>query len=182
MLTNEDLKQLYNEYHVMVFNLALNYLQNVEEAEEVTQDVFVKVYQSYGDFKHQSSLKTWMYRITLNQCNDLLKYKQRQKRFSVQESIFDESGTLRHEKADWNHPGAQIENSEQLKILFSVIEKLPENQKTTFLLSHIEGLGNKEIAEILEKSVGAVESILQRAKETLRKELVLYYEQWKRNK
>jgi RNA polymerase sigma factor (sigma-70 family) len=180
-LTSKDLKKIYDEYHLMVFNLALNYLQNTEEAEEITQDVFVKVFQSYDRFKHQSSIKTWIYRIALNQCNDLLKYKQRQKRFSVLERIFDDNGTIKHEQPDWNHPGIQIENSEQFHILLSTIDKLPEIQKSAFLLSHIEGLGNKEIAEIVEKSVGAVESILQRTKETLRKELLIYYEQWKRN-
>lgn len=181
-MTNEDLKKIYDDYHLMVFNLALNYLQNTQDAEEITQDVFVKVYKSYGHFKHQSSIKTWIYRIALNQCNDLLKFRQRQKRFSILERIFDDNGAIKHDRPDWNHPGIQIENSEQFHILILTINKLPEIQKSAFILSHIEGLGNKEIAEILEKSVGAVESILQRAKEHLRKELLDYYEQWKRNK
>lgn len=182
MLTNEVLKEIYIEYRLLVYNLALNYMQNIEEAEEITQDVFVKIYQSYEGFKQQSSLKTWIYRITLNHCNDLVKYKQRQKRFGFQESLFYDNGEIRHDKEDWNHPGAQIENKESLRILFASIDKLPETQKSVFILSHIDGLGNKEISEITQKSVGAVESILQRAKETLRKELLEYYENWKRNK
>ena len=66
---------------MLVYNVALNYLQNIEDAEEVTQDVFIKIYQSLATFKEESSLKTWVYRITINQSLDLIKKKNSKKRF-----------------------------------------------------------------------------------------------------
>ena len=65
----------------MVYNLALGYVQNTEDAEEITQDVFVKVYQKIEGFKSDSTLKTWIYRIAINQCIDYVKAKNAKKRF-----------------------------------------------------------------------------------------------------
>ena len=72
---NSHFEKLYHEFKTLVFNVALNYLQNVEDAEEITQDVFVKVYHSLDNFNQKSSHKTWIYRITINQCLDFIKQK-----------------------------------------------------------------------------------------------------------
>tara|TARA_R110000823_G_scaffold116334_1_gene239345 strand:- start:361 stop:576 length:216 start_codon:yes stop_codon:yes gene_type:complete len=64
-----------------VYNVVLNYLQNVEDAEEVTQDVFVKVYQSLDSFKEESHIKTWIYIITINQSLDFIKEEEYKKKF-----------------------------------------------------------------------------------------------------
>jgi len=68
-----QIQQLYDEYKNMVFNLALQYVQNTEDAEEITQDVFVKIYFSKDNFKNQSACCTWIYIITINQSLDFLK-------------------------------------------------------------------------------------------------------------
>ena len=84
MIENQfHFEKLYHEYKTLVFNVALNYLQNVEDAEEITQDVFVKVYHSLDNFNQKSSHKTWIYRITINQCLDFIKQKNSQKRFFI---------------------------------------------------------------------------------------------------
>ena len=72
--------EIYFEHQKMVFNLALQYVQNIEDAEEITQDVFVKVHNKFNSFKNQSSLKTWIYRISINQSLDFIKAKKAQKR------------------------------------------------------------------------------------------------------
>lgn len=64
----------------MVYNVALNYVQNIEDAEEITQDVFLKVHESLASFKKNSTIKTWIYRITINQSLDFLKKKKKQKK------------------------------------------------------------------------------------------------------
>ena len=107
--------------------------------------------------------------------------KKRKKRFAVITSIFNDDQSVKHEKADFHHPGVALENKENAAILFNAIGQLPENQRTVFLLSQTEGLGNKEIAVIIDKSIGAVESLLQRAKENLRKQLQEYYTNYRRN-
>lgn len=167
-----EFEELYLQFKDKVFNTALSYLQNTEDAEELTQDVFVEVYQSISKFQFRSSVSTWIYRITVNKSLDFIKYKNRKKRFGSIVSIFDASSSKHIEQqSDFIHPGVQLEQRENSKILFKAIQQLPEKQQTAFILSKLEGLGNKEISAILEQSVGAVESLLSRAKENLRKEL-----------
>ena len=165
--------EIYDRFKNKVYNTVIGYLQNTEDAEEVTQDVFLEVYRSVEKFKGESSLSTWIYRISVNKSLDFIKAKNRKKRFAFITSIFDkDSGELKHDHSDFIHPGVTLENKERSTILFNAINQLPENQKTAFILSKVEGLGNKEISEIMEMSVGAIESLLSRAKENLKKLLI----------
>ena len=82
-INNSDFTSLYNEYSVLVYNVALNYLQSVEDAEEITQDVLIQLYTSLHKFQEKSTLKTWIYRITINKCLDFIKHKNSQKRFFI---------------------------------------------------------------------------------------------------
>jgi RNA polymerase sigma-70 factor (ECF subfamily) len=156
----------------MVYNLALNYVQNVEDAEEITQDVFVSVYQSLHSFQENSSLSTWMYRITINKSLDFLKSKQRKKRFALLTSLFfDNSNDLKHNPPECNHPGILLEHKEALGKLFKVINELPNKQKTALILHKIEQKSQAEVAEIMNISPKAAESLIQRAKTNLSKKL-----------
>ena len=95
----------------MVYNVALNYLQNFEDAEEVTQDVFIKVNQFIHTFKEESTIKTWIYRITINQSLDFIKKKNSKKRFfSFGRKTDNELEYLNH--SNFEHPGVLIENQE----------------------------------------------------------------------
>lgn len=163
-------EELYHAYKSIVYNTCLSYVQQVQEAEELTQNVFIEVNNSLHKFRGESLLKTWIYRIAINKSLDHLKYRRRKKRFAVFTDIF--SGSNPTETAtDFYHPGVAMENKEKSAILFRAIDQLPEKQKTAFLLSKIEGLGNIEISEVLGKNVGAVESLLSRATDNLRKQL-----------
>ncbi len=160
---------IYHQYKKLVFNLALQYTNNVQDAEEVTQDVFVKVFDKLGGFRQDSEIKTWIYRITINQSLDFIKSKQRQKRSFIF-SLFDSQQELAENQiSDFNHPGISLENEEELKNLIIKIYKLPENQKTVIILLKVEDLSQKEVAEIMKLSEGAVESLFQRAKTSLKK-------------
>lgn len=149
----------------MVFNLALNYVQNYEDAQEITQDVFVSVYRSLDKFDHRSAVSTWIYRITVNRCLDVIKSRKRKKRFGFITSFFD--GGDRDDIAHFDHPGVRSEQREALEKLFKYINELPENQRTALLLSKTEQLPQAEVAEIMGVSVKAVESLIQRAKTNL---------------
>jgi RNA polymerase sigma-70 factor (ECF subfamily) len=155
----------------------LVYLQNSEDAEEVTQDVFVSVYQSIDQFNHTSTLKTWIYKITINKCLDFLKAKKTKKRWAFVSSIFNNGGGLKHDTSDFVHPGIILENKERSIYLFKAIEELPENQRIAFTLNKIECLSYQEVSEITGMSVSAVESLLFRAKQNLKKILMDYYEE-----
>lgn len=164
-----SLSNIYEEYNGLVYNLCLNYLQNIEDAEEVTQDVFLVIHKKIDDFSGKSSLKTWIYKITVNQCLDFLKAKKRKKRFGFLLPLHDESNAFSY--SDFNHPGVLLENKEATENIFRLINELPPNQKTALILKTIDELSQKEIADVMEISVKAVESLLSRAKSNLKEKL-----------
>ncbi len=170
MTTNvrDTFDDIYHAHKVLVYNLALSYVLVAEDAQEITQDVFVSVYQGLKSFKEQSSITTWVYRITINKSLDFLKAKQRKKRFGFFTSLFhDDSSELKYDKPTFDHPGVQLENREAVERIFKCIHQLPDNQKTALLLSKIEDKTQAEIAEIMNLSAKAVESLIQRAKQNL---------------
>jgi RNA polymerase sigma-70 factor (ECF subfamily) len=155
-----------------VFNLALQYVQNTEDAEDITQEVFVSIYKKLSSFREEAELSTWIYRIAINRSLDFIKSKKRIKRFSVFTSLFFENtNTLKHDLGSFDHPGVELEQKEALANIFLLINQLPDNQKTVLILLKIEGRSQKEVAEILNKSEKAVESLIQRARSNLEKML-----------
>jgi len=167
-----NFQELYNNHKNLVFNLALQYVQNIEDAEEITQDVFVTIYWKLKSFRNESKITTWIYRITINKSLDFIKSKARKKRFAFFTSLFyNETEEFKHDVSDFNHPGILLEQKEELKKIFRFINELPDNQKTTLILMKIECKTQKEVAEIMNISNKAVESLLQRAKHNLSKKL-----------
>lgn len=168
-------KLLVNTYKKMVYNTVLGFVQNMHDAEDVTQDVFIKVFEGIGKFKQQSKLSTWIYRISITQALDFVRYKNRKKRMGFLTGLFGADNTPLHEPADFVHPGVLAENKEQSAILFNAINKLPENQKTAFILQKVQDMKQQQIAEVMNLKEGAVESLLMRAKANLKKLLITYY-------
>jgi RNA polymerase sigma-70 factor, ECF subfamily len=159
---------VYNDYSDMVYNIALNYTQNQREAEDITQEVFIKVYQNYSNFdESKASIKTWIYRIAINQSLDFLKAKKTKKRFGFIVSIFGEKKEEAIDIPHFDHPGVMLENKEALEKLFNIINQLPDNQKTAIVLVKIESRPQKEAAEIMNISLKALESLLVRAKQNI---------------
>lgn len=171
-------KAVFDSYKGMIYNTALGFLTNVSDAEDITQEVFLQVYRSISQFKEESKLSTWIYRITTTKCLDLLRKKKTKKRFAFIIDIFDKEKD--HEKelfVNYEHPGILEENTELSKILFKQIDKLPENQRIAFVLNKIEQLSYKEISEVMETSVSSVESLIFRAKSNLKKRLEKFYKE-----
>lgn len=178
---SRNFQSIYNEYAVLVYNVALNYLQNTEDAQEITQDVFVQVNHSLDKFNEKSAFKTWIYRITINKCLDFIKQKNSKKRFF----IFGRKSNNEYEIeniSDFQHPGILLENKEKSEILFGVINELAENQKTAFILSKLDGLSNPEISEIMQVSISSVESLVFRAKSNLKEKLSNKFEEYRKKK
>jgi RNA polymerase sigma-70 factor (ECF subfamily) len=162
-------EELFNLYKDRVFNTALGYLQNREDAEETTQDVFVEIYRSIDKFKGKSQIGTWIYRIAVNKSLDRIRHRNRKRRFAFITSLFDsKTGELVHHPVEFNHPGVEAESKEKARYLFDAVNKLPEHQKSVFVLLEIEGLSYSEVGKIIDKSAKAVESLLRRAKENLK--------------
>ncbi|MEL6987146.1 MAG: RNA polymerase sigma factor [Bacteroidota bacterium] len=160
-------KEIYQLYADKVFNTAISYAQNKEDAEEITQEVFINIFKSAGKFKGKSKVSTWIYKITVNTSINFLNKRKRK--------AFMRSGELPGDSPDFNHPGVLLEQKENAQTLFKVIDALPETQKTAFILSFIEDLPRQEVANIMSISLKAVESLLQRGKKNLRDNLEKHY-------
>lgn len=170
-------KQLVSLNESLVYNTCLSIVQSEIEAEDITQEVFVKAFESIQNFKGDSKLSTWLYKITVSKSLDFLRSKKRKKRSGFLMSIFGNNNELIINPPDFHHPGISAENKQQSAILFKAISQLPEQQKTAYILTRIENLGHKEVSEIMNTSVPAIESLLQRAKNNLKKLLENYYRQ-----
>ncbi len=163
----EGLHFLINAFEKNVFNICIGILQNVEDAEEVTQDVFVQVFYKISSFKGEAQCSTWVYRIAVNESLQFLRKAKAKKRLQF-------FGLGKKEEAsaiNFVHPGVQIEQKENAAILYKAIKKLTEQQQVAFTLKNMEQLKQNEIAAIMGLSEGAVESLLQRAKQNLKKEI-----------
>lgn len=164
-------RELVSQFQDKVFNTALGMLQHPAEAEDTAQEVFIQVYRSIQQFKGDSLLSTWIYRITIRKSLEHIRSRKRKKRFGFLSSLFGDDNRPVYEPGDFNHPGVQQEQKEDAAILFRLIDELPENQRTTFILNKVEELSYREIAGILNSSESAVDSLLQRAKQNLRKKI-----------
>ena len=174
----EAFKTMVDTYQDMVYNTAVGLLQNAEDAEDAAQEVFIQVYESIAGFKGDSKLSTWIYRITVSKCLDQIRRKKRKKRFAFIQSIYGKDDGPMIEPPDFFHPGIKAENKENAATLFKAIDKLPQNQKTAFVLNKLEQLSYREISEVMELTEASVDALLQRAKKNLKNYLKDYYKQW----
>lgn len=168
--------RLIDEFQQKVFGTCLSFVPNTQDAEDITQEVFVEVYRSIQKFKGNAKLSTWIYRITTNKCLEFIRKKSTKKRFGFMQSII---GDMVIDKTSFftemKHPGVQLEQKELSETLYKAIEKLPEAQCVVFTLHKIDGKSYQEVAEITSKSVSSVESLMFRAKKNLKKILEHYY-------
>ena len=148
---------LIEQYQDMILNLVYSYLGNREEAEDITQDLFIKVYNKINSFKGLSKLSTWMYRITINMCHDMVRKKSKMR-------------TVPLENHDQYIKSADnsIEKKEIQQIIGKAIMQLSIKHRTVVILKDMEEKPYKEIASILKCSIGTVESRLFRAREKLK--------------
>jgi RNA polymerase sigma-70 factor (ECF subfamily) len=161
---------LVTMYRSRVINTCYRFLLDRESAEDISQEVFIEVFQSIKSFRGNSKLSTWIYRITVTRCLDELKRRNRKKRIT---SI----GKLLHIDvlANWlaggERPDTALVSNENMKEVMQALNTLPDNQRVAFTLSKIDGYTNAEIADILNTTNLAVESLVSRAKKKVSAEL-----------
>ncbi|HEX7321216.1 MAG TPA: sigma-70 family RNA polymerase sigma factor [bacterium] len=158
-------ERLVKKYQQPVFNIVYRYVGNYDDAEEVAQEVFMKVWHHAKGFKGKSKFSTWLFRIAVNQCLD---HRHKNKRpvesldNIIQKEITPES--LKYER------NAELESKR--KIVRKAIDELPERQRMALVLSKFEEKPYKEIAQIMGTSLSSVESLIFRAKGNLKKKLL----------
>jgi len=164
-------RELVEQYQAMLFNTCFGFLHNTEEAEDVAQEVFIKVFKVIDTFRGEAKLSTWLYRIALNMSLNKIRAR-KSKLFVALDSIFD--GSYKMEPHSFT-PYDSLENKEKANVLHKALDKLPGNQKIAFVLSKYRGLPYIEIAEVMGVTVSSVEALLHRAKKNLQKDLIKYY-------
>ncbi|MET4105124.1 sigma-70 family RNA polymerase sigma factor [Hymenobacter sp. UYP22] len=164
-------RMLVERYQGPVYRTALSLLRSPEEAEDVAQEVFVEVYQTIADFRGEAALSTWLYRLATSQALKHRRKARTKKRFAFLTSLFGVNQEVLHEPPDHRHPLALLEGRQQEQQLLDAIARLPDSQQIAFTLRHEQELSYEEIAAVLAISRPAVESLLFRARQRLRKYL-----------
>lgn len=157
------------KYQRFVFSIALRHLKNADDAQDITQDVFIKSVKSLDKFRGEASLKTWLYRITVNACKNSL----RRKKFLSFFDLNDGEDEVEIISADPS-PSQLHENSEFYERLSLALSQLPEKQRETFALRYFDDLSYEEISKILGTSVGGLKANYFQAVQKLMKLLPQY--------
>lgn len=156
-------------YEKKVFNVAYRMLGNKDDASEIAQEVFVKVFVSINQFKGKSSFSTWVYRITVNMCLDEIRKRKKVSLIYINEGISLDDGEVEMQIAtDAPGPDEMAELSELQRTVTKAILLLSEEQRTVIILRDIQGLSYKEIAEIIKCPSGTVKSRVNRARAALK--------------
>ena len=154
------------------FNIAIRYLKNEEDALDALQESFIKIFRHLNTFKEDSRFDTWVYRIVVNTCNDMLRKNSNKK---ITDSIFkieDDRETVIEIPDSSGSPEEVYDKKEKSEHILSCLEKLNREQKEIIILRDVHGFSYDEISEILECSVGTVKSRINRSRLRLR-EIIL---------
>lgn len=165
----EACARLVTDHQRMVYQLALHLLGDSQEALDLSQEVFLRVFRTLPQFRGQSSLKTWIYRIVVNQASNRQRWWRRRHR--AQQVALDEHTATHGEFADVRHfamPDRVLQQRETSHRVWEALERLPFDQRAVIVLREIDGLSYDEIAGSLGVAVGTVKSRLARAREHLR--------------
>jgi RNA polymerase sigma-70 factor (ECF subfamily) len=164
--------ELVTEHQRMVYQLSLNLLGDHNEALDLSQEVFLRVFRTIHSFRGQSALRTWIYRIVVNQARNRQRWwrrRHRSQQISLDEHLKDFGDFP--EQTDVTSPHKMLGRKELAERIRSALENLPFDQRTAIVLREIDGLSYEEIGFSLGIAVGTVKSRLARAREALRAQL-----------
>lgn len=157
---------LLREKQSLVYNLAYRLSENREDALDISQEVFIKVWRSLGGFRGDSAFDTWIYRITVNTARDYLERERKHTRGKVDEDDTPESMT-----ASYETPEVQYLDREEAGEVRSALGRLSEEHREILILREVHGYSYGELAEMLDIEEGTVKSRINRARAALKKEL-----------
>jgi RNA polymerase sigma-70 factor (ECF subfamily) len=160
----EAFEELMAAQESRMYAIALRMMGNREDAQDCAQDAMVRIYRAMGSFKGQSSLATWIYRITMNTCLDELRRRKVRKVTSLDTLV--EAGWSPTDKGET--PEEHGLRSEKQAVLNEAIQSLPEDMRAAIVLRDIKGYTYDEIADILDANVGTIKSRISRGRERLR--------------
>lgn len=159
---------LINDFKERVINICYSYTNNLADAEDISQEVFIEMYKSLKKFKGDASLSTWIFRIASNKSLDHIRKQKRVKRGAGLTSYIED-----FKNNDWSSGSMSIPDNELIvtqrkELLYYGLSKLPSRQKEAFVLTQIEGLNQQEVSEIMNVSVKSIESLVMRGRKKLK--------------
>jgi RNA polymerase sigma-70 factor (ECF subfamily) len=162
----EAFEELVRRYRNEVFALAYHFVRDREEAWDASQEVFIKAYRALARFRGEAAFKTWLMRITANQCKDCLKRRR------VETVALDEALGVSAVPGRVSGPSQALEAQETSRAIAAAIEMLPAKHRTAFILREFEGLSYEEMAQVIRCRIGTVMSRLHHARRKLQKSLI----------
>jgi len=172
--------ELVDRYQNKIYRLAYKITGNATDAEDVLQEVFLKIYSKIHTFEGRSQLSSWIYRIAVNAAYQKIARDKKSRHISLDEvlpSVGTGDALSAQLTADWTErPDEVLLTEEARREMMDAIRELPPEYHVVFALKDLEGLSNQEIADILNLSLPAVKSRLHRARLFLRKRLSEYFE------
>ena len=172
----EAFDTLVRQYERQIFRVAQHITQNREDAEDITQDAFLKAYEKLAQFQGNSKFSTWLTRIAVNESLMRLRKRKTSKTVSMDQDVQTEEGAIPRDFAEWRpNPEQTFDQAELSDILRRTIQGLPPGFRTVFTLRDIENLSTEETAQALGLSIPAVKSRLLRARLQLRERLSRYF-------
>lgn len=174
----EAFRELVERYQRKVYSICYGMLKNSDDALDVSQDVFVKVFRYLEKFNHQSSFYTWLYRITVNMCIDYIRKNSRMRSVEYDDRISREGDVEGDEHIMPStlglNPDKVYGRKELREKMLEALEKLSEKHRTILILREVEGLSYEEMAEVLNISKGTVMSRLFHARKYFQEALEEY--------
>lgn len=161
-------EELITAHEVKIYNIAYRMFHNEEDAKDLSQEIFIKVFENIGKFKGNSSFSTWLYRIATNTCIDELRRRKGKETYSIDAEVETDEGNMKREYSDLKpNPEEMAINKEVSIQIQNAMDHLSEEHKTAIILRDLQGLEYNEISEILECSLGTVKSRISRARRQL---------------
>jgi RNA polymerase sigma-70 factor (ECF subfamily) len=172
---HEEFEQLVLNYQRRIYNVALRLASDKDEAADLTQETFVRAFRAWSDFRRQSQVYTWLYRILVNLNKDRVarEAKKREREISF-ETTGDWDGNSHKSLSRDKSPAELVEVADFQRDLANAIHDLPPGYKECIILRELEGLSYDEIAEVMGITTEAVRSRLARARQQLRQQLISY--------
>ncbi len=167
-----EFRKVVENYRKRVYQTAYGIVQNVDDAKDITQEVFLKVFEKMDTFKGEASLSTWIYRITVNTSIDMLRKRKTRSSIMLQEGLNYDDQILENPGPSQPHNSSPFEETYQGEIRKKIKEafmRLSPEHRSTLVLREIEGLSYQEIADTMECSPGTVMSRLHYARKKMQK-------------
>jgi RNA polymerase sigma-70 factor (ECF subfamily) len=174
---------LVGRYEDKLYRLAMRFVRNETDAQEILQDAFLSAWRNLPTFEGRAQFSSWMYRVTVNAALMLLRSRNRHPEVTVDDiepsALNDavvENGQMMRSSADWSQrPDEQLQSEEMRKHIQVSVDALPDGLRTVFLLRDVEELSTEDTAEMLGLSVPAVKTRLHRARLALREAIGRYF-------